>query len=592
MKRFLPVAVILILFGAHISSAQTQASSQAHRNSGNQASNSTKPKPSRSRAKPANSSSGAAASSGANQSPSTANDTQQSSSTADAPAPQASAASANAAAATDFFNRGQEHYRAHRFQQAVAAYKKALNLRPNDAQTHYELGMAYYSLNLYTDAASEYRQAIKLNPKSADAHFRLGWMNYVLGKKRAATEEYERLKTLDPAMAQKLYRIINEQTGSATAEHTNAPSQSNASPQTSATSQQLTQTPADQTAAAAQPEPTVTTVLRPPSDSAPAPTSSPANSSPANNSTTTPSDGTVSSTPPSTPAPSSTTANNSSNSANPTTANPTAASAASAPSETSSPAATEADALVADAPPTTIYRVGVGDVLDVRVANSPNSRSTLYTVLDGGVLDFPLAGGPIKIAGMTTGQVSVKLAGELRRRNVQESTQILVSVREFSSHTILVSGLVSYPGSRVLRREAVPLYVVLAEAQPRPDAGRVLIMRDGAQVSSVDLNDPTATSVLVEPGDVITVSARQQQFYYIGGRVNSPGQKLFQPGITLTQAILAAGGLTRSGENVVEVAREGADGRLTTTHYVLRDIKTGRIQDPHLQPGDRVEVGH
>ncbi|OLE54761.1 MAG: hypothetical protein AUG51_06545 [Acidobacteria bacterium 13_1_20CM_3_53_8] len=433
--------------------------------------------------------------------------------------------------------------------------------------------MAYYSLNLYGDAAAEYKQATRLNPKSADAHFRLGWMNYVLGKKHAATEEYETLKQLDPQMAQKLYRIINEQSGNATAEHTNA------SPQTSAANEQSTQT------AATQPEPTVTTVLRPPSDSAPTVTASPAN-----NSTATLNNHTPSSTAATSTAPPSGASGNSSNSANSATAP-----AASTPNETSSTDAAAfaaASVAAANAPPTAIYRVGVGDVLDVRVANSASGRSTLYTVLDGGVLDFPLAGGLIKIAGMTTEQVSARLAGELRRRNVQDGTQVLVSVREFASHTILVSGLVNYPGSRVLRREAVPLYVVLAEAQPRPDAGRVLIMRDGAQIPTVDLSDPATTSVLVQPGDVITVSARQQQFYYIGGRVNSPGQKIFQSGITLTQAILAAGGLTRSGENTVEVSREGTDGRLTTTRYVLRDIKTGKTQDPHVQPGDRIEVGH
>ncbi len=317
--------------------------------------------------------------------------------------------------------------------------------------------------------------------------------------------------------------------------------------------------------AAATPEPTVTSVLKPTSDAAPA-----------NSSTEQPNDNASSSQ----PAPSITQPSNSTD----------AATSASTSNETSS--ATSVDLPAADGPPTSIYRVGVGDILDVRVANSPSGRSTLYTVLDGGVLDFPLAGGPVKIAGMTTEQVGAKLAGELRRRNVQDGSQVLVSVREFASHTILVSGLVSYPGSRVLRREAVPLYVVLAEAQPRPEAGRVLIMRDGAQVQPVDLSDPAATSVLVQPGDVITVSARQQQFYYIGGHVNSPGQKIFQPGITLTQAILAAGGLTRSGENSIEISREGSDGRLSTTRYVLRDIKTGKIQDPHLLPGDRVEVGH
>ena len=51
---------------------------------------------------------------------------------------------------------------------------------------------------------------------------------------------------------------------------------------------------------------------------------------------------------------------------------------------------------------TEIYRVGVGDVLDIRLLNSPTNRSTLFTVMPGGAIDLPMAGGAIKVAGLTT----------------------------------------------------------------------------------------------------------------------------------------------------------------------------------------------
>ena len=44
---------------------------------------------------------------------------------------------------------------------------------------------------------------------------------------------------------------------------------------------------------------------------------------------------------------------------------------------------------------TEIYRVGVGDVLDIRLLNSANHKSTLFTVVGGGVIDLPVAGGTI-----------------------------------------------------------------------------------------------------------------------------------------------------------------------------------------------------
>ena len=238
---------------------------------------------------------------------------------------------------------------------------------------------------------------------------------------------------------------------------------------------------------------------------------------------------------------------------------------------------------------TEIYRVGVGDVLDIRLINSPTNRSTLFTVMPGGAIDLPIAGGAIKVAGMTTDQIQVRIAAELKRRAVEEKAQVSVGVRQYVSHAVMVTGLVVQPGTRYLRREAVPLYVVLAESQLRNDAGRVMIMRAGTDGETLELSDPQTLNVTVQPGDVITVSHKPQEFYYIGGRVNYPGQKAFQPGITLMQAILAAGGTTRQ-ENRVEISRAGADGRLATIRYRLKEIKAGQVEDPKLQPGDRVEI--
>jgi polysaccharide export outer membrane protein len=130
----------------------------------------------------------------------------------------------------------------------------------------------------------------------------------------------------------------------------------------------------------------------------------------------------------------------------------------------------------------------------------------------------------------------------------------------------------------------------MAEAQPRSDAGLVVIMRAGITGPSLDLGDPTTLNLTVRSGDVINITARAQEFYYIAGRINNPGQKVFQPGITLLQAILAAGGVARQSDNRVELSREGANRMLSTSKFNLKEIKAGKVQDPRLQPGDRIEV--
>ena len=239
-------------------------------------------------------------------------------------------------------------------------------------------------------------------------------------------------------------------------------------------------------------------------------------------------------------------------------------------------------------PLTEIYRVGIGDVLDIRLLNSANSRSTLFTVMEGGVIDLPIAGGAVSVAGLTPDEIQNVISAELKRRAVEEKAQVSVGVRQYLSHPVTVTGLVVHPGTKFLRRELVPLYVVLAESQLRNDGGRVAIMRAGASETH-DLSDQATLNLNIQSGDVLTISSRPQEFYYIGGRITYPGQKPFQPGITLLQAILAAGGPTRQ-ESKVEISREGSDGKLVTIRYNIKQIKSGAVEDPKLQAGDRIEV--
>jgi protein involved in polysaccharide export with SLBB domain len=234
-----------------------------------------------------------------------------------------------------------------------------------------------------------------------------------------------------------------------------------------------------------------------------------------------------------------------------------------------------------------IYRVGVGDVLDIRLLNSPTRNSTLYTVLPGGMIDYPLAGDPLTVTGLTTDEIAERLRSLIK---IYDKPQLSVNVREYQSHSVIVTGLVNDPGLKYLRREAVPLYVVTTEAQPRTEAARAIIMRQGSPNLTVDLSDTNAMSTPIQPGDVIKLAPALPQFYFVGGAINDPGQKSFHTGLTLTQAILAAGGTTRFAGSDIKVSRQGADGRLVTTKYNLKKIEDGKIPDPVLQSGDRIEV--
>ena len=244
-----------------------------------------------------------------------------------------------------------------------------------------------------------------------------------------------------------------------------------------------------------------------------------------------------------------------------------------------------------DPDPTAVYRVGPGDVLDIRLLNGREHRTTAYEVTPTGLIDYPALREPAAVAGLTVEEVAARLGAALGLRATGANPQIAVGVREYVSHAIIVGGMVKEGGTKVLQREGVPLYVIIAHAQPLPGAGQAVVVgRATGRTTAVDLSDAAAMKTLVRPGDVITVRALPKQFVYVAGAVREPGQKEFHTGMTLTQVLLAAGGVQAPGSTVVNVTRQGTDARLSTVRFNLAEIKEGRTPDPPVRPGDRVEV--
>lgn len=238
---------------------------------------------------------------------------------------------------------------------------------------------------------------------------------------------------------------------------------------------------------------------------------------------------------------------------------------------------------------TRIYRIGSNDVLDVRVADPASTQSTLFTVTPAGFLEHPILTEPMPVNGLTAEEVTARIASDLKRRAL-DATKVSVGVRDYASHTILVSGLVKEAGTKVLRREAIPLYVVVADAQPLPEAARVNVVRnDSNQAFEIDLTESSEMNLLVRPGDVITLHASEMQFLYVAGEVKSPGEITFRRGLTATQAMIAAGGVIGKPKEI-RLGRDDGRGFLIVTKFKLKDIESGKVPDPVVRPGDRIMV--
>jgi protein involved in polysaccharide export with SLBB domain len=238
---------------------------------------------------------------------------------------------------------------------------------------------------------------------------------------------------------------------------------------------------------------------------------------------------------------------------------------------------------------TSTYNVGIGDVLDVRLSNTSTRESTLFTVMKNGTLEYPLLNGPVSVAGLSPDEISRLLSSAIK---VIKAPKITVTVRDYASHAVVIGGLVDSPGRKILRREAVPLFAVLAEALVRQEATAATILRNGKEGDALSLKDDQAMATLVMPNDIIKISGgpmSAKKFFYVGGEVGAPGEKAFREGMTLTQALLSAGGAAPSGK-MIKVARRNSNGYLSTNEYNLRSIEDGKTPDPVLEAGDRIEV--
>ncbi len=247
--------------------------------------------------------------------------------------------------------------------------------------------------------------------------------------------------------------------------------------------------------------------------------------------------------------------------------------------------------------PMEIYKIGIEDVLFISLQNAPSKESTYFTVLNDGTIDYPLAGEMLQVVGLTTEQIEDTLKAKIK---LYDNPQVSVKVREHNSHNFTVLGLVEKAGVKTMQREAIPLFVVRAEAIVQNKASKAIIKRQNGTTQTVDLRDTKSGEVLIYPKEIVEfigdnpegINSSSTHFYYIGGEIMVGGKKDFTQGITLTQAIIESGGLKKSNAKKVIIRRKNTQGLLVPSEYKLKDIKDGKAADPLLMPGDTIEIGN
>lgn len=236
--------------------------------------------------------------------------------------------------------------------------------------------------------------------------------------------------------------------------------------------------------------------------------------------------------------------------------------------------------MFADAPLQPTDLLGPGDLLNITIyeagvalfGNSPirsaaaaggasvdttSSAERLPTVRidDYGFIKVPFVG-RIRAAGHTAAELQAMIQSGLR--GMSQDPQVLVSVEQSITNSIILAGEVAKPGRLTLstNRESLVDAIALAggyRGEAKDAVARV--QRDGQtfEIRLSDLLDTPQEDLRIAPGDRITLVSRPQSFSVLGAP-NKTEEVAFPRGrLTLAEAVALAGGANPSAGDAAAI---------------------------------------
>ena len=294
------------------------------------------------------------------------------------------------------------------------------------------------------------------------------------------------------------------------------------------------------------------------------------------------------------------------------------------------------------------YPIGPGDVLEIDAQYVDELRAKTVRVAGDGSIDLPLLG-RLEAAGLSEEALNAEIAQKLRKYVYNPEVEVLVT--SYHSHQVAVIGAVKNAGLITLSDTQETIIDMLKRAGgTTADAGDSVILfpaaqgNNAGQGSSPHLSkaadvDPTAGHITVNsnndpensslpgtavpqnfqpviiplhptsltsnsmslpstenflkmpvrPGDLILVTGGGEVM--VIGWVRQPGRFQITPGLTVLEAIAAAGGPLYAGDQSdVRLIRTGPSGTKRIIPINFAAIKKGNSEDPAVFPNDVIEV--
>lgn len=277
----------------------------------------------------------------------------------------------------------------------------------------------------------------------------------------------------------------------------------------------------------------------------------------------------------------------------------------SATAESRNPAIAQSDSSAA-APDR--YRIGVGDVLDIRILNRPNISRDAVRVEGNGMIRMPLIESEIAAACKTEGELARDIAQLYTK--FYRNPQVDVFIKEYRGTQVAVIGFVNEQGRFQLQRRIRLLELLTYAKGPAARAGQTINvvhsppalacqekMAEGELAtgfSSYRLSDTMAGKPEANPylqaGDIVTIPEADQ--VYVVGNVHTPLTISLKEPIRLSEAIAMAGGISKdTKKDKIRILRQEPGSSSRKEILVdLGAIEKKRAEDIALMPNDIVNV--
>ena len=253
------------------------------------------------------------------------------------------------------------------------------------------------------------------------------------------------------------------------------------------------------------------------------------------------------------------------------------------------------------------YRIGPGDVLDIRIYNRPQLSRDAVRVEGNGMIRMPLIENEIQAACMTEGELAKEISTRYAR--YYKNLQVDIFIKEYHSKQVAIIGAVNEQSRFELQRRVRLLELLTYAKGPSTKAGQTINIVHSTDASTCKQTDESDTAAAftsyklsdvlagdpksnpyLETGDIVTLPEADQ--VYIVGNVFMPLTIALKEPITLTRAIAMAGGLKQdTSKDKIRVLRQEPGTPVRKEIIVdLSAIEKKRSEDLALLPNDIVDV--